>query len=49
MSAAAEIRILVVDDQQIIREGIASLLDIQTGVTCLSKLVRSSPWAIATL
>ena len=31
--STAEIRILVVDDQEIIREGIASLLDIQPGVT----------------
>ncbi|MBV7334772.1 response regulator transcription factor [Chloroflexi bacterium TSY] len=33
MSTEADIRILVVDDQQIIRDGIASLLDIQPGIT----------------
>lgn len=33
MNTDADVRLLVVDDQQIIREGIASLLDIQPGVT----------------
>ncbi len=33
MSTDADVQLLVVDDQQIIREGIASLLDIQPGVT----------------
>jgi DNA-binding NarL/FixJ family response regulator len=32
-SAAAPVRVLVVDDQQLIREGIASLLSIQPGIT----------------
>jgi DNA-binding NarL/FixJ family response regulator len=31
--AAAPVRVLVVDDQQLIREGIASLLSIQPGIT----------------
>ena len=32
-AAAAAVRVLVVDDQQLIRESIASLLDIQPGIT----------------
>ena len=33
MNEQSEIRLLVVDDQQLIREGIASVLDIQEGIT----------------
>lgn len=33
MNDQSEIRVLVVDDQQLIREGIASVLDIQAGIT----------------
>ena len=33
MNGQPEIRVLVVDDQQLIREGIASLLNIQEGIT----------------
>ncbi|PZG01508.1 response regulator [Micromonospora deserti] len=33
MTESDPVRVLVVDDQQLVREGIASLLDIQSGVT----------------
>ena len=33
MSKPTEIRVMVVDDQHLIREGIASLLNIQDGIT----------------
>ena len=31
-SKATDVRVLVVDDQQLIRDGIASMLDVQDGV-----------------
>ena len=32
MGKSPDVRVLVVDDQQLIRDGIASMLDVQTGV-----------------
>ena len=40
MNEQSEIRLLVVDDQQLIREGIASVLDIQEGITVVGTAIN---------